>query len=99
MIDLISTIFQAVIGTNEEYCFDSMNNQILIDSFGENIRWLVGNLDDGAKKHVLELTEIRHELIKAASCDSFRRGFTFGAGLVMDVYNGIKQEDDNNAGK
>lgn len=93
MNSILSDLYHGELHPNERYYPDDSDVGILLESFGQNEKWLGDLLGGKAKEYLLELINIHDELIGAMTYDSFREGFTLGARLVMEVVYGHPQND------
>ena len=91
MKSMISELYHGGLRPNEKSYRHCAYMEMLLESFGQNEKWLTEHLDGKAKEHLLELVNIHDELDGAVSYGSFRDGFIIGASLVMEAIYG--QED------
>ena len=88
MNSILSDLYHGELRPNEHgYPADS-DVGILLESFGQNEKWLGELLGGKAKEYLLELVNIHDELDGAVSYGSFREGFIIGASLVMEAIYG-----------
>jgi len=93
MNSILSDLYHGELRPNEQgYPADS-DVGILLESFGQNEKWLGELLGGKAKEYLLELVNIHDELIGTMTYDSFRDGFILGARLVMEVVGGQAQDE------
>ena len=85
MNSILSDLYHGELRPNEHgYPADS-DVGILLESFGQNQKWLGEMLGGKAKEYLLELVNIHDELVGTMAYGSFREGFILGARLIMEV--------------
>ena len=66
----------------------------LLDLIVRHETWLAGHIDETAKEVLGKLTNCHVEHDGITAWDNFRRGFTLGARLVMEVVYGVEVQDE-----